>query len=533
MHLAPGKNPKLWATLAGLVVVAFPVLIALKLATVQSLKEQERRAALLANEVLTRSEQVSSQIIWAESLLTDPGVRPCSPAHLRLMARLTAEMPYLVALGHVDNDQLLCSTFGLHGAGLAVGPPDFRSRLGRDIRAATALPGITESKLLLTTEPSTGYTAIIHPDVPINVQAQDSSLHVGVYSPSSLRTLTRRGLFDPAWHQHLADHAVVQFFDGQHVVAIQRSGQYDYAAYAAIAVAHTDRDTAGLMLLLVPLGIGAGFILAWIVFRYTQHRLSILWHFRRALRREEELFLVYQPLVDLASGRWVGAEALLRWRRADGTLVSPDVFIPMAERHQLIGHVTARVIQFFIRDLQGMLRQRPDFHISLNFSATDLETTDLVQKLHEAVVAAGLQPGNVQVEATERGLLDTQQTRNVLQYLHTRGIRIAIDDFGTGYSSLSYLTTLDVDCLKIDKAFVETIGTDAATSHVVAHIIEMAKSLKMTMIAEGVETEAQANYLRAHGVQYAQGWLFAKPLPPADLILGLEQQEAASAAARH
>ncbi len=528
MHLSPGKNPRLWAYIAGLLVVAIPVLIALQLATLQSRKEQERRAALLANEVLSRSEQISTQVAWAESLLTEPSIRPCSPRHLQLMARMTAEMPFLIALGHVENNRLLCSTFGLHGAGLPIGPADFRSRLGRDLRVAIALPGITDSKLLLSTEPSSGYTAIVHPDVPLNIQTSDPSLSVGVYSPSSLRTLVQRGLFDPAWHRRLDGQAIVQFFDGQHVVAIQRSGQYDFAAYAAITVDHVDRGTSGIMLLLVPLGIGAGFILALIVFRYTQHRLSMLWHFRRALRREE-LFLVYQPLVDLASGRWVGAEALLRWRQADGTLVPPDVFIPMAERNHLIGQVTGRVIQLFIRDLHVMLRQRPDFHVSLNFSATDLEGPDLVQKLYESVVAAGLQPGNIQVEATERGLLDTDQTRGVLQYLQTHGIRIAIDDFGTGYSSLSYLTTLNVDCLKIDKAFVETIGTDAATSQVVAHIIEMAKSLKLAMIAEGVETVAQADYLRAHGVQHAQGWLFAKPLPALELIRGLEQQEAANA----
>ena len=527
MHLAPGKNPRLWSAIAGLLVVAIPVLIALQLATVQSHMEQKRRAALLANEVLSRSEQISSQMAWADSLLTEPSVRPCTPRHLQLMARMTAEMPSLIALGYVENDRLLCSTFGLHGAGLSIGPPDFRSRLGRDIRVAAPLPGITDHKLLLSTEPSTGYTAIIHPDVPLNVQTNDPSLSVGVYSLSSQRTLAQRGHFDPAWHQRLDGQLTVQFFDGQYIVAIQRSGQYDYAAYAAITVDQLDRSTTGIMLLLVPLGIGAGFLLAWIVFRYTQHRLSVLWHLRRALRsRNGELFLVYQPVVDLASGRWVGAEALMRWRRADGSMVSPEVFIPMAERHQLITRVTDEVVRLSMRDLRDMLRLHPDFRVSLNFSAADLEVTDMADRLHAAIVRAGVQHRNVQVEATERGLLNADRIRHVLRSLQSHGIRVAIDDFGTGYSSLSYLTTLKVDSLKIDKSFVETIGTDAATSQVVAHIIEMGKSLGLTMVAEGVETAAQADYLRARGVQYAQGWLFARPLPAAELIQGLEQQVA-------
>ncbi len=154
-------------------------------------------------------------------------------------------------------------------------------------------------------------------------------------------------------------------------------------------------------------------------------------------------------------------------------------------------------------------------------SPRDLHALDSVELLKGVARRMKAGQGNLVVEVTEHGFMKPDVAREAVQRLRTEGIRVVIDDFGTGYSSLSYLETFELDFLKIDKAFVDTIGVESATCQVVSHIIEMAKALKLQMIAEGVETEEQAEYLRAHGVQHAQGWLYAKAMPMKELVLRL------------
>ena len=164
------------------------------------------------------------------------------------------------------------------------------------------------------------------------------------------------------------------------------------------------------------------------------------------------------------------------------------------------------------------LKLDPNFRVAINMSAADLCDERTVEMLDGLLAASGAMPRNIEVEATERAFLQGPGTASILDTIRSKGFTVAIDDFGTGYSSLSCLQTLSLDTLKIDRAFVETINTDGATSQVVLHIIEMARSLHLDIVAEGVETEPQAQYLLKRGVPLAQGWHFGRPMDIAHLL---------------
>ncbi|WP_432767332.1 EAL domain-containing protein [Pseudomonas tohonis] len=251
-------------------------------------------------------------------------------------------------------------------------------------------------------------------------------------------------------------------------------------------------------------------------------RQSLSGELQGAIRRRE-LRVRYQPLFDLASRRCVGAEALVRWRRTDGNMMSPDLFIPLAESTGQIRDITDFMIEQVLAQQSAFLRDNPELYISINLAACDVGSPRIAP-LTAALLARYQVPARqIAFEVTEHGLADIQAAQEVLGQLRAQGHRILIDDFGTGYSSLAYLQALPADVLKIDKAFVDALGHDAASSGVAPHIVHMAQALQLKVVAEGIEHEAQALFLASEGAHYGQGWLFSRPLTAArfrDLVAG-------------
>ncbi len=271
--------------------------------------------------------------------------------------------------------------------------------------------------------------------------------------------------------------------------------------------------------------IGLLLITVWVivVWRYTRSRLSLASMLRSALAAQR-LHVVYQPVIDLRTGRCVSAEALARWTLEGGAQVSPESFVPVAELTGQTTELAVAVLRETLRELGPLLRALPEMSVNINLSAAELVSDRFIAELSSALAESGVAPRAIAFELTERALIATAEARTTIDRLRAHGHRVAIDDFGTGYSSLSYLSAFSLDLIKIDKAFVHSIGTEAATSHVVTHVIEMARTLGLRTVAEGVETEEQRNWLETHGVDYGQGWVFSRPLT-ADAFSDLARQD--------
>ncbi|MBD1552958.1 EAL domain-containing protein [Pseudomonas typographi] len=269
--------------------------------------------------------------------------------------------------------------------------------------------------------------------------------------------------------------------------------------------------TASALWLLYPFSVLLALAVGWGVFHAVAHRRTLGSALQGALRRGE-IRVLYQPIVDLGTRRCIGAEALVRWRRMDGSLTSPELFIPVAEDNGQIRQITDFVLQSVLDQLGSLLRAHPHLYISVNLAACDVEEPRIAAVAQRLLKSYRVAPQQITFEVTERGLIDVDAARHTLQALRENGHRILIDDFGTGYSSLAYLHSLPVDALKIDKAFVGMLGFDVAHSGLALHIIRMAHALGMGVIAEGIESEDQAVLLHGEGVDYGQGWLFAEPL---------------------
>ncbi len=246
-------------------------------------------------------------------------------------------------------------------------------------------------------------------------------------------------------------------------------------------------------------------------------RLELGSEVRRAVEREE-FELHYQPKVELANGRVAGVEGLLRWRSPTRGLVPPASFIPILEESGLIAAVGRMVLARACKQANewcalGFGR----IQVAVNVSPAQLRNETLLQDVQMALEASGLPAGDLQLEITESLLFDDfDEARKLLEKLTARGISIALDDFGTGYSSLASLHHLPVNCVKIDQSFVHALGTSKST--IVATIINVAHTLGMKVVAEGVETEAQRAILESLGCEEMQGYLVAQPMPNEELL---------------
>ena len=473
----------------------------------QSILAEEQQAAEWAESLGLRAEKIVVDAIDMLRVLDRLVESGCSPKHLRAMNEAAVSQAHIKALGYWRADRRLCGVGyvqlmelrppkadKIYESGVIAWWPSRHTKMG-GIQLFLLRYGehdiAIDPRLLLPADPMKNRQAGIWVE---GLRMAATPWDAELPSPQSLPA----GL--------TVDHEnkrIVSRFSLGTILSIDTVATEPIGAF-------WDRYWQTLVITAC-LGLMLAVIWMVMVIRYSRHRFSLTTELREALA-QARLEVEYQPLVELSSGRCVGAEALARWVREDGEAISPEVFVRLAERAGLVSEITSAVLAATLRDLGGLLNEAPGLRINLNLGPEDLVDDTFGVVLATSLKQAGVAPGSITLEITERSLINSDQARNRIHDLRERGHRVAIDDFGTGYSSLSYLESFELDSLKIDKLFVDAIETDSVTSNVIAHIIEMAKSLGLDTVAEGIEHPHQVSWLQTQGVAYGQGYLFSKAL---------------------
>ncbi|MEJ6475438.1 EAL domain-containing protein [Pseudoalteromonas piscicida] len=442
----------------------------------------------------------------------------CDPQSLHNMRRLVFENPGMSEIGIIDpKGKLVCNSFGRLSPPVNTSAPLKQSGLryyGPIITDYLELPAF-----VLARTRDDGYEVnVLMPDhwlkSMLDISAHhntdfaalvDNATGVPIFLNGDYSLPIRQKLFPAANHRVVEGH----FDDGKvkfaYIAAIPSLSQL------SLIIAKNDDKLVNigwLWLLLWGVLYGSSWGgLTLLLISYDKRQLSSKTQILRALANEE-LFNVYQPLVDAHSENIIGVEVLIRWRHPLEGVLGPAYFVPEAERDGTILDISIAQVEEAVRDLSEILLSQPNFKVSFNVNGLLLGSKRYIDTL----LKAKNHITSLTIELTERDVLTQAQTKTVLNELKRAGIEIAIDDFGTGYSGLQYLQSFPIDLLKIDQSFVASIGLDTLQSPVLSAVIDMAEKLDKRLIAEGVETRTQANYLQSRGVNVHQGWLYFKAL---------------------
>jgi len=511
-------------TVLAVLAAAVPIAVMVYATWDRAVSVEQQRLHAIAERSLRRTEVSYQEALAALKSAEATVLPPCGAEHIQRMQTLVMTTPSSDQMGYFEGGKLRCTSWGPFQQDVDQPTPDHVTSDGAGITVNVRPEAAGRRPMLSMMYGS--YDVLVDPRRFVDVIV-DPDVRLALASPDG-RLLTQQDGMDQALLQRLLREPG-EGLDRDTLYASARSGEWLAIATAPrTALAATFRQQAWLF---VPLGLlmaaaGAGLVI-WL----SRRRLSMRGELGIAIRRRE-LYLHYQPIIELDTGICVGAEALVRWQRPDGTQVRPDLFIPLAEEAGMIAAITDLVIENVVADMRELLAEDRSAHIAINLAAEDISSGRALKVISQRMAGSGILPQQIWLEATEHGLLDIDRARTMLAAARRAGHSVAIDDFGVGYSSLQYLQQLPLDALKIDKSFVDAIGTESATSPVTPHIIGMARELGLWVVAEGVETEAQLAYLHSQHVQFGQGWLFSRPLPRDEFIAFHRKRQQQYGAAR-
>lgn len=492
--------------------IAIPILTATYLSWIRAKEIEHDKLFTNVKSVIQRSRICLDEIYQALDELEASKLVACTPEHLQKMQDIVFNKRCIDEIQYINNDKIKCGSASKVGSKTKLSLDSFAMPNGTLVSFDTSNFVKKKSNLIrfqrnnyaMSVDKNSLTDLITEPYIKIALATEDGKAisTLNYYSPNV--ELINSVLKNPNLKE--TDNSLV---------AVYRTPGLYYIVSEPLSYVfkqwHKD------LFLFLPFGLIMSLIASSSVVWGLRRRLSDLGELKIAVARRE-FIVYYQPIIDFKTGVCIGAESLVRWRKPDGTMVGPDLFIPLAESSGLIQDITDQIIESIVTNLKKTLCENKKLHISINVSVLDFNSKRIFKKLDSTFSGTGIESQQIWLEITERGFIDFNSARDSLNDARKLGYKIVIDDFGTGYSSLSYLKELHVDVLKIDKSFVTSVNTDAVTSHVTEHIINLAKELKLKIVAEGVETVEQANYLKERQVDFAQGWLYAKAMTVDEFI---------------
>ncbi|HKN05249.1 MAG TPA: EAL domain-containing protein [Buttiauxella sp.] len=493
------------------VAVLAPVLLSVYLAHHRAEQRYHEELDHFAARAIVRANQIIGQIYQAVDEIKSHHYEGCSDADYNAMRDITHNYGFVSGVFYQQNGYITCSSLEKFNHGETLGKPDYADPGGFSLwYESTALHAFRHPMLYIGKSP---YIVGIEPQSLIDViPFGNQPINIAMVGLDSQQIIVSNSPLNPEiWLSSLK--AGVNEFQNQGITyAISRDDKRGMAMITWMTSSPITQYWYLKLIIWLPVGIAFSLAARWYINRLLRRSRSLRTSVVYALKNRE-FSVEYQPIIDLRNGRTVGAEALVRWKQQDGSWIRPDIFIPLAEETGLITQITEQVIDNLFLDLGEWLHNHPEHHISVNLSSYDVHSLHVLTMIQPYLARYGVKPEQIALELTERSFAEMDVIAPVLAQLRKAGHAIYIDDFGTGYSSLSYLQNLDVDVLKIDRSFVNTLD-----AKVTPHIIAMAKTLQIEIVAEGVETVEQATWLREQGVQYGQGWLYSKALPKETFI---------------
>lgn len=476
--------------------------------------EQEGKTAFveyLSDIMMSQADGTISNAISGLDLAQRLGAVSCTTANLKKLQAIALARPSISEIGVVNGSGfLVCSSSGLNYRFVGKSKSIYHKPTKLHF-AATVEPDPANTTLVLNRSlpGAYGLQVIVTRQAlfnnPLHSNLQNSG-HVRVALANSI-PLVQGGNLPEHSHSFLSPGIQAQ---------LRTSTAYPITTSVEVASKALPGGTFSTLRIFIYLGGFVFCILTGILaYDLSQRERPLSGAVRTGLARKE-FIPFYQPIIDGRTGGIAGCEVLLRWRKQSGEIIMPHMFIPEIENNGQIDEVTRALMKIVQEEMAGFQLENPGFFYSINLTANHLannEIIDDVQKIFP-VGNSAITPDNLIFEVTERQpLKDMDTARLIIEGLQSIGSKVALDDAGTGHGGMSYIQHLGIDKIKIDKMFVEAIGKGGPTAPIVDALLTMSRELKIRVIAEGVETAEQFDYLYAHGVDFLQGFLFAKPMP--------------------